>query len=203
MCVRSMRPQWRWGRSGLACAGAGRHGAAQRDHLFCDGEFDHALRDLADLDDLLRHFGADEALVWRRRGPVLGLARPLYYAIVQGDACSACRCRRRWTRCWAAAPGPLTRRLMDALLERAMPPEHASCDRSFSGVARERCTCAAIICACRCSARAPSAAQVVAAEEERLAQRAGGVPARFAARRAAPTANTAPVQFSATSVRLG
>jgi hypothetical protein len=109
-------------------------------HLFCDGEFDHALRDLADLDDLLRHFGADEAF-WPHlaaRAQALGLARPLYYAVEQGRRLLGMQVPAVLDEALrAAAPGAVTRRLMGALLERAMPPEHASCDRPFSGVARE------------------------------------------------------------------
>jgi hypothetical protein len=108
-------------------------------HLFCDGEFDHALRDLADIDDLLRHFGDDPAF-WTdlaARARQLGLSRPLYYALSQG---------RRWLGTpvpsalegllESGRPGPLAGFLMDALLERAMLPNHPSCDRTFSGLAR-------------------------------------------------------------------
>jgi hypothetical protein len=54
-------------------------------HLLQDGELDRGLRDLTDLNDLLRHFGARpgfwEQLVARARQ--LGLRRPLYYALAQ------------------------------------------------------------------------------------------------------------------------
>jgi hypothetical protein len=56
------------------------HSAA---HAFQDGDLVHGLRDLVDLDDLLRHFGA-AAGFWDRllqRGRELDLARPLYYAL--------------------------------------------------------------------------------------------------------------------------
>lgn len=108
-------------------------------HLFCDGEFDHALRDLADLDDLLRHFGAEEAF-WPRlaaRALALGLVRPLYYAVEQGRRLLAMEVPDVLGDVLGTAlPGPLTRGLMHGLLERAMPPEHASCVRPFSGAAR-------------------------------------------------------------------
>ncbi len=55
-------------------------------HMFHDGELNNALRELLDLDGLLRTFGADDAY-WDRlldRAQALGLQRPLYY----GVACS-------------------------------------------------------------------------------------------------------------------
>jgi len=52
-------------------------------HLFYDGDFTRGLRDLADMDALLRHFGTDTAF-W----PALlasahthDLVRPLFYAL--------------------------------------------------------------------------------------------------------------------------
>ncbi|TDY03798.1 nucleotidyltransferase domain-containing protein [Thiohalophilus thiocyanatoxydans] len=52
-------------------------------HLFWDGEFDHGLRDLVDLDALLRHF-AQDAGFWNRlqeHAVHHGLTRPLYYTL--------------------------------------------------------------------------------------------------------------------------
>jgi hypothetical protein len=54
-------------------------------HLFTNDEMSHALRDLSDLDLLLRHFGAQPSL-WQQlvpRAVELDLARPLYYALHQ------------------------------------------------------------------------------------------------------------------------
>jgi len=56
------------------------HSAA---HLFCDGALEHGLRDLVDLDALLREFGA-EAAFWDRlagRARELDLARAYSYAL--------------------------------------------------------------------------------------------------------------------------
>ncbi|MDX9740592.1 MAG: nucleotidyltransferase family protein [Gammaproteobacteria bacterium] len=108
-------------------------------HLFCDGEFDRGLRDLYDIDDLIVHFSADPAFPARLadRAIALGIARPLYYALVwrqrllgkpaHEDLEPAMR---------AGAPGPVIGLLMSALLERAMLPSHPSCDQAFTGVAR-------------------------------------------------------------------
>ncbi|MEX2216149.1 MAG: nucleotidyltransferase family protein [Phycisphaeraceae bacterium] len=57
------------------------HSAA---HLFQDGELAGGLRDLLDLDDLLRHFGAHEPDFWNTlvsRGIEMDLRRPLFYAL--------------------------------------------------------------------------------------------------------------------------
>jgi hypothetical protein len=56
------------------------HSAA---HAFHDGEIRLAIRDLADIHDLLVHFGTDMAF-WDNltpRGRELDLSRPLYYAL--------------------------------------------------------------------------------------------------------------------------
>lgn len=58
-------------------------------HLF-SGEFDHGLRDLADLDSLLREFASPPFwLDLTARADALALGRPLYYAITQLSACLA------------------------------------------------------------------------------------------------------------------
>ncbi len=52
-------------------------------HLFHEGDFEKALRDLFDLDSLLRHLGAAPGF-WAQlvpRAVKLGLTRPLYYAL--------------------------------------------------------------------------------------------------------------------------
>jgi len=98
------------------------HSAA---HMFQDGELAGSLRDLTDLDDLLRDFGAAEgfwdALASRAR--LLGLGRPLFYAL-------------RFTRSFFATPVPpeaikaaarsappgVVVSLMDFLVHRALAP---------------------------------------------------------------------------------
>jgi hypothetical protein len=109
-------------------------------HLFHEGELDKGLRDLHDLDGLLRHFGAApgfwEALV--PRAVRLGLARPLYYAL-------------RFTRellgtpvpeavfaqaVAAGRPSALADALMGACYRRALRPMHASATTPGSRPAR-------------------------------------------------------------------
>jgi hypothetical protein len=110
-------------------------------HLFCDGEFDHGMRDLVDLDRLLRHFGAAPAF-WDglvARGRALGVARPLFYALHFASsllhtpippAALAAAARH------GGRPHAVLMALMAALFERALLPEHPSCGDAFTPAAR-------------------------------------------------------------------
>ncbi len=102
------------------------HSAA---HLFHEGELPNGLRDLFDLDALLREFGAIEGF-WPRlaaRARRIGLTRPLWLAL-------------RYTRQLldtpypdtlpdelGPPPGPLALRLLDACYRRLLRPAHDSC----------------------------------------------------------------------------
>jgi hypothetical protein len=103
------------------------HSAA---HLFNDGEFNRGLRDLDDLNLLLRHFGAQPAF-WPAllaRAEALGLMHPLAYALrytaailatpVPPDCLAASR---------RAAPGTLRMAALDRLFGEALAPDHPSC----------------------------------------------------------------------------
>lgn len=108
-------------------------------HLFNEGEFDHGLRDLFDIDDLVRHFLADED-DWRRlvaRALELDLDRPLFYALrylrrllgaTVPDAALAELSRR--------GPSTALLPLLDAVFERGLRPDHASCNDAGAGLAR-------------------------------------------------------------------
>ncbi|MGO9445619.1 MAG: nucleotidyltransferase family protein [Thiobacillaceae bacterium] len=103
-------------------------------HLFT-GEIDQGLRDLSDIDLLLRQHGSEsfwDALSGRAKE--LGLSRPLYYAL-------------RWCERIYRTPVPvslapdldkpvLIAPLMDALLARALMPKHQSTQDWLSGLAR-------------------------------------------------------------------
>ncbi|MDB5894934.1 MAG: hypothetical protein JWQ88_2465 [Rhodoferax sp.] len=108
-------------------------------HLFHEGEFHSALRDLFDLDSLLRHFGPRPGF-WDGlvpRAAELGLLRPLYYAL-------------RFTTLMLQTPVPAevlkgaaagrpasgTASLMDALYLRALRPMHDSSESLGSTPAR-------------------------------------------------------------------
>jgi len=90
-------------------------------HLLNEGEFARGLRDLDDINLLLRHFGAEPAF-WPRlvaRAAELDLSRPLFYALryshrLLGTPVPAeLLVPRR-----PAAPNPALRRLMDGLFTR-------------------------------------------------------------------------------------
>ncbi len=108
-------------------------------HLFFDGEFDKGLRDLFDLHRLLEQFGAEPGF-WEglpARARALELGRPLFYALrycrlllgttVPQDVLDAVA---------QDGPNPVLRKLMDGLFERALRPQHASCDTPASAIAR-------------------------------------------------------------------
>ena len=109
-------------------------------HLFHEGELQHGLRDLLDLDSLLRHFANDDPTFWDAlitRAVELDLRRPLYYAL-------------RYTRRVLETPMPdnilrdsrlmppswLKLKWMDALFMRAFTPPHPSCEDRLTPWAR-------------------------------------------------------------------
>ncbi|NOT12678.1 MAG: nucleotidyltransferase family protein [Methylococcaceae bacterium] len=112
------------------------HSAA---HLFHEGEFDAGLRDLSDLDLLLKEFSIQPHF-WRnliQRANELKQTVPLYYAL-------------RYTRLILHTPvpdevfaveearscGKLKLKLMDALFLRGLMPDHESCNDRWTGLAR-------------------------------------------------------------------
>ncbi|RJG01872.1 nucleotidyltransferase family protein [Noviherbaspirillum sedimenti] len=109
-------------------------------HLFHDGELENGLRDLVDLDNLLRHFGRQPAF-WPlliERAVALELTRPLFYALrytarmlhtsIPPDTLAQAAQLGR--------PGNALLAMMDALFLRALLPDHAGCTDSLSGIAR-------------------------------------------------------------------
>ena len=108
-------------------------------HLFHDGELPHGLRDLTDLDLLLRDAVIDTNF-WPRlvaRAEELELGRPLFYALryvhhfldtpVPKDVQGAVAVH---------APGRATLALMDAVFSRVLAPDHASCADGLTRAAR-------------------------------------------------------------------
>jgi hypothetical protein len=108
-------------------------------HLFFNEEFSHGLRDLTDIDSLLRRFALQPGF-WNRltaRGAELDLSRPLYYAL-------------RYAKHLLATPIPASaldgkaggrppavlRGVMDALFTRALAPDHASTTDALTPLAR-------------------------------------------------------------------
>lgn len=109
-------------------------------HLFHEGELEHGLRDLVDLDVLLRHFGG-QAGFWERlveRSVELDLTRPLYYALHYAVRMVATPVPSFVMKAAIRLGRPpwLLSSLMDRLFERALRPSHVSCDDGFTALAR-------------------------------------------------------------------
>jgi len=102
------------------------HAAA---HLFHDGEIAGAIRDVVDLDRLLRHFGEEEKF-WdelSREARELNLTRPTYYAVRYSQRLLNTPVPREaladissWAPAWPV------RMAMDTLVERTLPGKHDS-----------------------------------------------------------------------------
>jgi len=108
-------------------------------HLFNEGEFDRGLRDLLDLDDLLRHFGTQPGF-WQAltdRTEALGLTGPLFLTLRYRQRLLGTPVPdavQKTTAGWQ--PSAAKRALFDALFLRALLPNHPSCDDPLTGLAR-------------------------------------------------------------------
>lgn len=109
-------------------------------HLFFGGEMDDALRELCDVDDLMRHFGANEPRYWDgfwARAAQLDLARPAFYGLryaarllgtpIPEQVLQASR---------AGSPPSAIVWLMDQLVPAALFPQHPDRHRLTTAVAR-------------------------------------------------------------------
>lgn len=109
-------------------------------HLFHNDQLDQGLRDLVDIDSLLRHFSSLPTF-WPNlavRAQELELTRPLFYALryavhllstpIPSGMMEATQNGR---------PNPLTLIFTDQLFERALMPVHKSCSDWFTGAARQ------------------------------------------------------------------
>lgn len=111
------------------------HSAA---HVMLDGELPHGLRDLLDLDDLLRHFAAADAGFWPAlagRAAALKLDPLLMLALRQLERITATTVPQEAAAAFArlARPGALA----ESLLERVVRPVHPSCDDPGTRLARQ------------------------------------------------------------------
>ncbi|HHM06182.1 MAG TPA: hypothetical protein ENJ19_10640 [Gammaproteobacteria bacterium] len=108
-------------------------------HLFHDGELENGLRDLVDLDGLLRHYARTDTF-WTglaRRSLELELHRPLWYALHYSRELLGTPVPAAMPAELArAAPAAPLRAAMDALLRRGLLPGHKSCADAFTGLAR-------------------------------------------------------------------
>jgi len=107
-------------------------------HLFHEGEFDHGIRDLIDLDGLLKYYAERDTDFWPcllARAKTLDLSVPLFYGL---------RYLKRLLN--SPVPGHVMaeseeiiggrKKIMDILFDRALLPDHKSCDDWFTPVAR-------------------------------------------------------------------
>ena len=108
-------------------------------HLFHEGELDNGLRDLFDLDSLLRHFGAVSGF-WSQlvpRARELGLERPLYYALRHATGLLGTPVPESTLQAAArAAPSAAVRRLTDFCFSRSLRPDHPTCNDRWTPLAR-------------------------------------------------------------------
>jgi hypothetical protein len=108
-------------------------------HLYQEGEFDHGLRDLLDLHDLIAHFEAEPGF-WARllaRAEELGLGEPLSLLLQQRQRRLGAAVPPQHQRAVdALLPGWPRRSLLAALLSRGLRPQHPACDSWDSDLAR-------------------------------------------------------------------
>jgi hypothetical protein len=108
-------------------------------HLFMNEETRHALRDLSDLDLLLRHFGGDDRFwpMLLQRAALLDLRRPLYYGLRQAMRLFATPVPADVVASIGAfAPGPPLHALMEAVWARALRCPHPSAAVTGTAAAR-------------------------------------------------------------------
>jgi hypothetical protein len=107
-------------------------------HLFHNEELSHGLRDLSDIDLLLRHFGR-AASFWPRlleRAEQLDLRRPLYYGLRYSEQLFGTPVAAAMETAAAWAPPPPLRLLMDGLWQRALRTPHSSAGDGYVPLAR-------------------------------------------------------------------
>lgn len=114
------------------------HSAA---HLFHEGEFDQGLRDLVDLDALLKEQAGKDPSFWEKlpeRAQELNLSRPLYYGLRYCRKLLATPipedCYRKVST--LGAPIHLYRYVMDKMLLKAMTPSCIHHPNNFAGLSK-------------------------------------------------------------------
>ena len=109
-------------------------------HLFYNDQLDQGLRDLVDIDSLLRHFHNLPAF-WSNlavRARELELSRPLFYALRYAVHFLKTPIPLGMIEVTQGGrPNPLTLIFTDQLFERALMPAHKSCSDWLTGTARQ------------------------------------------------------------------
>jgi hypothetical protein len=106
-------------------------------HLFHEGEWQHGLRDLVDLDALLRAQGREPGF-WDAltdRAAALNLGRPLFYGLRYCQRLLATPMPPDLLERCPGRPGRLAAEAMDALFIRALSTAHPSCRLPGAGMA--------------------------------------------------------------------
>ncbi|MBU1363447.1 MAG: nucleotidyltransferase family protein [Gammaproteobacteria bacterium] len=108
-------------------------------HLFHEGEFEKGLRDLFDLDSLLREFGCKDCF-WEKLVPralELGLARPLFYALRYTNSILGTPIPSGVLKdAMVARPRGALLHIMDFCYMHALRPVHSSTDETGTRLAR-------------------------------------------------------------------
>lgn len=108
-------------------------------HLFNDGEFENGLRDLSDMDLLIKEFSGERRF-WERllvRAEDLDLRIPLFYAVRYCAMLLETPVPERvleQLRDWG--PGAAKQSIMDAMFIRGLAPDHPTCSDQWSEFAR-------------------------------------------------------------------
>ncbi len=107
-------------------------------HLFHEGEWQHGLRDLADLDALLRDY-ANMPGFWEQlvtRAGALNLGRPLHYALRYAKSLLDTPVPAQVIAQCPGRPGSIANRGMDTLFLAAFASAHPKCRNSWTSIAK-------------------------------------------------------------------
>jgi hypothetical protein len=109
-------------------------------HLFQDGEIYGSLREIIDLDLLLRHFAEIDEDFWDRligRSRTMNLTRPLYYALHTAERLAGTPIPASTLKVIRmSAPLAPVRQLMDFLIEQAIVPDNRDGDSRATAAAK-------------------------------------------------------------------
>ena len=109
-------------------------------HLFWGGEFENSLRDLSDIDLLLREFSVIDPEFWQKlldRAGVLGLGKPLFYALRYSSELLETPVPKEIVSASVVyGSGGFKNKIMDVLFLRAFMPNHPVCKDWRSDLSR-------------------------------------------------------------------
>ncbi|OQW79238.1 MAG: hypothetical protein BVN35_02565 [Proteobacteria bacterium ST_bin11] len=108
-------------------------------HLFWGGEFENGLRDLSDIDLLLREFSSNDPNYWQKlhnRAGALGLGKPFFYALRYAFKILDTPIPESVIAASEIYAGSSKNRVMDYLFLQALKPYHSSCTNKLTSFAR-------------------------------------------------------------------